>query len=152
MVALNSSWSLIPKEYKAKSDALADEYDKKLKDAKDDEEKKKLEDEWEKKEKELSAKKNKDKDSYDDNDEHDTEKDETKQGKYVVKDEEITDPKTGEKKKVKTFTGPRGGKFYYPDGKPKKPENKVYLECLSNMNTHLSSCITPLESYLKYNY
>ena len=37
-------------------------------------------------------------------------------------------PKTGEKKKVVTHTGPRGGKFYYPDGKPKKPENKVYVE------------------------
>ena len=54
-------------------------------------------------------------------------KDETKQGKYIVKDEEVTDPKTGKKIKVKTFTGPRGGKFYYPDGQPKKPENKVYV-------------------------
>ena len=50
----------------------------------------------------------------------------------VVKDEEIEvkDPKTGEKKKmkVKTYTGPQGGKFYYPDGKPKTPENKVYVQ------------------------
>ena len=30
--------------------------------------------------------------------------------------------------KVKTHTGPRGGKFYYPDGKPKTPENKVYVQ------------------------
>ena len=55
-------------------------------------------------------------------------KEETKQGKYIVKDEEVTDPETGKKIKVKTFTGPRGGKFYYPDGKPKKPENKVYVK------------------------
>ena len=46
----------------------------------------------------------------------------------IIKQEEIKDPKTGEKKKVITHTGPRGGKFYYPDGKPKKPENKVYVE------------------------
>ena len=46
----------------------------------------------------------------------------------IVKDEEVTDPKTGKKMKVKTHTGPRGGKFYYPDGKPKTPENKVYVQ------------------------
>ena len=46
----------------------------------------------------------------------------------VVKDEEVTDPETGKKIKVKTHTGPRGGKFYYPDGKPKTPENKVYVQ------------------------
>ena len=57
--------------------------------------------------------------------------DKTNQDGYEVKDEEITDPETGEKKKVKTYTGPRGGKFYYPDGAPKKPENKVYVEHLS---------------------
>ena len=66
-------------------------------------------------------------DAIDDNDDHDTENDKTKKGKYEVKDEEITDPETGEKIKVTTYTGPRGGKFYYPDGKPKKPENKVYV-------------------------
>lgn len=70
------------------------------------------------------------KDNTDDNDEH-KDDDETKQGKYIVKDEEITDPKTGEKKKVITHTGPRGGKFYYPDGVPKKTENRVYVEHLS---------------------
>jgi colicin import membrane protein len=59
--------------------------------------------------------------------ETETEKEETEEGKYIVKDEEVTDPETGEKKKVKTYTGPRGGKFYYPDGKPKTPENKVYV-------------------------
>ena len=46
----------------------------------------------------------------------------------IVKDEEVTDPKTGKKIKVKTHTGPRGGKFYYPDGKPKTPEHKVYVQ------------------------
>jgi hypothetical protein len=55
-----------------------------------------------------------------------------KEGNYIVKQEEVKDPKTGKKIKVKTYTGPRGGKFYYPDGKPKKPENKVYVESLSN--------------------
>lgn len=45
----------------------------------------------------------------------------------ILKDEEVTDPKTGKKIKVKTHTGPRGGKFYYPDGKPKTPEHKVYI-------------------------
>ena len=66
-------------------------------------------------------------DAIDDNDDHDTEKDATKKGKYKVKEEEVTDPETGEKKKVTTYTGPRGGKFYYRDGKPQKPENKVYV-------------------------
>ena len=50
-----------------------------------------------------------------------------KEGKFIEKEEEVTDPETGKKIKVTTFTGPRGGKFYYPDGKPKKPENKVYV-------------------------
>ena len=49
----------------------------------------------------------------------------------VIKQEVVKDPKTGEKKKVVTHTGPRGGKFYYPEGKPKKPENKVYVESIS---------------------
>jgi hypothetical protein len=56
---------------------------------------------------------------------------ETTDGEYAIKDEEVTDPKTGKKKKVKTYTGPRGGKFYYPDGAPKKTENRVYVEHLS---------------------
>ena len=120
----------IEDEYKEKSKALEEEYDKKIKDESDPDKKKELEDEWAKKEKALTAEKNKKQDDIDDTDEH-KDDDETKQGKYTVKDEEITDPKTGEKKKVKTYTGPRGGKFYYPDGAPKKPENKVYLEHLS---------------------
>ena len=87
-------------------------------------------DEYEKEKKKLKAEKaeaHKKADAEDDNDEHDTENDATKKGKYKVKEEEITDPETGEKKKVTTYTGPRGGKFYYPDGKPKTPENKVYV-------------------------
>ena len=39
---------------------------------------------------------------------------------------EITNKK-GEKEHVTTFTGPRGGRYYYPKGKSKKPENRVYL-------------------------
>ena len=50
-----------------------------------------------------------------------------KDGKFIEKEEEVTDPETGKKIKVTTFTGPRGGKFYYPEGSPKKPENKVYV-------------------------
>lgn len=56
---------------------------------------------------------------------------ETNKDGYVEKEETIKDPKTGEKIKVKTYTGSRGGKFYYPEGKPKKPENRVYLESLT---------------------
>jgi hypothetical protein len=74
----------------------------------------------------------KDDTTKDDTTKDDTTKDDTGEEKdeegNIVKDEEITDPETGKKIKVKTHTGPRGGKFYYPDGKPKTPENKVYLE------------------------
>ena len=58
-----------------------------------------------------------------------------KDGKWVNKDgetmeeEEITDPDNPDKKiKVKAYTGPRGGKYYWPEGKPKTPENKVYIQ------------------------
>jgi len=44
----------------------------------------------------------------------------------VLKQEEITD-KDGKKKKVTTHTGPRGGKFYWPDGAPKDAKHKVYI-------------------------
>lgn len=121
----------IENEYKEQSSKLEKEYQEKIDKEKDPDKKKKLEDEWADEEMKLSAKKNKELDSIDDKDEHDTEKDETKQGKYKVKEEEVKDPKTGKKIKVKTYTGPRGGKFYYPDGKSKTPENKVYVESLS---------------------
>lgn len=94
-----------------------------------------IKDEQDKIKKEYSEKS----DAVDDNDEHDTEKDETKKGKYKVKDEEIEDPKTGKKIKVKTYTGPRGGKFYYPEGSPKTPENKVYVESISVLDYLLYS-------------
>lgn len=58
-----------------------------------------------------------------------------KDDKWVNKDgetmeeEEITDPNDPNKKiKVKAYTGPRGGKYYWPGGKPKTPENKVYIQ------------------------
>lgn len=128
----------ITDDFDKKEKDLTAEYDKKIKDAKSEDEIKSLKDElkqkqnknteeWEKESKKMTAEKHKKQDEIDDNDEHDTENDETKQGKYIVKDEEVTDSKTGKKIKVKTFTGPRGGKFYYPDGQPKKPENKVYV-------------------------
>ena len=102
-------------------------WEKKLEDAESEADKEKVMAEYDKAKKRLKAAKHKDLDSIDDADDHDTENDATKKGKYKVKEEEVTDPKTGEKKKVTTYTGPRGGKFYYPDGKSKKPENKVYV-------------------------
>ena len=135
----------IEKEHKEKSDALEKEYDEKMKNAKDDKEKEDLENEWIEKQKKLDAEKNKQVDDIED----EGKSDEEKKSKYVEKEEEVTDPETGKKIKVKTYTGPRGGKFYYPDGKPKTPENKVYVECLSVMKEHISSCITPISSFLK---
>lgn len=73
-------------------------------------------------------------------DDDDSKNDDT-ESKYTIKDEEVTDPETGKKKKVKTHTGPRGGKFYYPDGKPKTPENKVYLESILLQDYLLESII-----------
>ena len=119
-------------------------WEKKLDDAETDADKEKVMDEYDKAKKRLKAAKNKDLDSIDDNDDHDTEKDATKKGKYKVKEEEVTDPKTGEKIKVTTYTGPRGGKFYYPDGKPKKPENKVYV------HENVTYRITPFNRLRRY--
>lgn len=48
----------------------------------------------------------------------------------ILKKEKVVDKNTGKEIEVITHTGPRGGKFYYPDGKPKKPENRVYVESL----------------------
>ena len=44
----------------------------------------------------------------------------------TLSQEEITD-KDGKKKKVTMHTGPRGGRFYYPDGAPKDEKHKVYV-------------------------
>lgn len=129
----------IEKEYKEKSSTLEKEYQDKIDKETDKDKKDALEKEWMEKEKALSADKNKKMDDIDDNDEHDTEKDETKKGKYKVQDEEIEDPETGKKIKVKTYTGPRGGKFYYPEGSPKTPENKVYVESISFLDYLLES-------------
>ena len=119
------------KHYEAKALKLIDqetaklnkERNKKLEKAANDEEKAKINQQYDEKIETFAAKT---KEEIDDTEEH-TNDDETKEGRYIVKDEEITDPKTGEKKRVKTYTGPRGGKFYYPEGKSKKPENKVYV-------------------------
>ena len=62
-----------------------------------------------------------------------------KEGKYEVKDEEVKDPKTGKNIKVKTYTGPRGGKFYYPEGVPKTKKHKVYVESISLQDYLLES-------------
>lgn len=43
------------------------------------------------------------------------------------KEEEITTPE-GDKRKVTVYTGPRGGRYYYPEGSSKKPEDRVYLD------------------------
>lgn len=46
----------------------------------------------------------------------------------VLKSEKIEDPKTGKKVKVVTHTGPRGGKFYWPEGSPKDDKHRVYIQ------------------------
>ena len=43
------------------------------------------------------------------------------------KEEEITTPE-GDKKKVTVYTGPKGGRYYYPEGSGKRPEDRVYLD------------------------
>ena len=45
----------------------------------------------------------------------------------ILKQEEVTG-EDGKKIKVTTHTGPRGGKFYWPDGAPKDAEHKVYVK------------------------
>lgn len=59
----------------------------------------------------------------------------------IIRDEEITD-EHGNKKKVKMHVGPRGGKFYYPDGAPKDQEHRVYVEnCYMSLRSVLESII-----------
>lgn len=59
----------------------------------------------------------------------------------IIRDEEVTD-KDGKKKKVKMHIGPRGGKFYYPDGAPKDQEHRVYVEnCYMSLRSVLESII-----------
>jgi chromosome segregation ATPase len=128
---IDAELEAIDKEYKQKDKALDDEYKEKIDNETDETKKQQLQDELAKKKKSLKAEMNKKKDDVDDNDTHDTQNDETKKGKYTVAEEEIEDPKTGKKIKVKTYTGPRGGKFYYPEGAPHTPEHKVYLESLT---------------------
>lgn len=113
-------------EFEERKTALEANYNAQIEAAKSDEDKERLREELKKEQKKLNNEKHKALDDIDDKEEY-TDDDETKDGRYVVKTEEITDPDTGKKKTVKTFTGPRGGKFYYPDGKPKKRENKVYI-------------------------
>jgi predicted HTH transcriptional regulator len=45
----------------------------------------------------------------------------------ILKQEEVTG-EDGKKIKVTTHTGPRGGKFYWPDGAPKDNDHKVYVK------------------------
>lgn len=125
-------------EFEERKTALEANYNAQIEAAESDEDKERLREELKKEQKKLNNEKHKALDDIDDKEEH-TDDDETKDGKYVVKTEEITDPETGKKKTVKTFTGPRGGKFYYPDGKPKKSENKVYVsESLKNKYSMLT--------------
>lgn len=49
----------------------------------------------------------------------------------TAKEEEVVDKETGKKVKRKVYTGPQGGRYYYPDGKPHTAEHKVYVESLS---------------------
>ena len=55
----------------------------------------------------------------------------------ILKQEKVTDPETGKKISVTTHTGPRGGKFYYPEGKPKTPKNKVYVRESNSLYDYL---------------
>ena len=131
-------------KWKEKEADFEKEWEKKLDDAETEEDKEKIMDEYDKAKKRLKVEKHKDLDSIDDADEHDTENDETKQGKYKVKEEEVKDPKTGKKIKVKTYTGPRGGKFYYPDGAPKDAKHKVYV------HENVTYRITPFNRLRRY--
>ena len=115
------------KKWKEREKNFEDKWEKKLDNAGSQEEEDKIWGEYEKAKKRFNAAKHKELDSIDDADDHDTDNDATKKGKYKVKKEEVTDPETGKKIEVTTYTGPRGGKFYYPDGKPKTPKNKVYV-------------------------
>ena len=45
-----------------------------------------------------------------------------------IEDQEVTDKNTGKKIKVKMHVGPRGGKYYWPDGVPHDDEHKVYAD------------------------
>lgn len=45
----------------------------------------------------------------------------------MVKDMEVEDPETGKKVTRKVHIGPRGGKYYWPDGKPHDEKHKVYV-------------------------
>jgi colicin import membrane protein len=49
----------------------------------------------------------------------------------TAKEEEVTDKDTGKKVKRKVYTGPKGGRYYYPNGVPHTPEHKVYVESLT---------------------
>ena len=113
-------------EFNERKAALDADFNARIEAAESDEDKERLREELRKSQITLLRERHKTLDAIDDKEDH-TSDDETKEGRYEVKDEEITDPKTGKKKTVKTYTGPRGGKFYYPDGKPRKPENKVYI-------------------------
>lgn len=117
------------KELSDSRDGAYDELDKVMKDLENEknEDKKK---ELEKKKRDLEKKIETIEKQQDDNSKKELEKNEPEKDEdgNIVKDEEITDPETGEKKKVKTHTGPRGGKFYYPEGKPHHPENRVYVK------------------------
>ena len=45
----------------------------------------------------------------------------------VIKDMEVEDPGSGKKVIRKVHIGPRGGKYYWPDGKPHDEKHKVYI-------------------------
>ena len=123
-------WEEFKKDLEQKRKSVSeDDFEKALENANKDltpEEVQKMMDEQKERAKTANAKIKSEKD--DDEPKDDEPKDEKDEDGNIVKDEEVTDPKTGKKMKVKTHTGPRGGKFYYPDGKPKTPENKVYVQ------------------------
>lgn len=60
----------------------------------------------------------------------------------ILKKEEVVDKETGKKIKVVTHTGPRGGRFYWPDGAPKDADHKVYVQESDIVRKDLSSYLT----------
>ena len=56
---------------------------------------------------------------------------EAKRDGETLSKEEVVDKETGKKKHVTIHTGPRGGRYYWPEGSPKDKDHKVYVESLS---------------------
>lgn len=76
-------------------------------------------------------------------DEYDSKKEEleAKRDGETLSKEEVVDKATGKKKHVTIHTGPRGGRYYWPEGSPKDKDHKVYVESLSLYEAIKSSLV-----------